>query len=138
MATSMGIARGTTLHCNRGPCRKGTLPTGEAAMRKLFKQYQREAERRSHDFNLTLGEFKGITTRLCYYCGSSPSNIARQTDCNGSYSYNGIDRVDNDLGYTLDNSVPCCKYCNIMKLDRDFKSFVDHCRIISDKHKEIL
>ena len=28
---------------------------------------------------------------------------------------NGIDRVDSSKGYTLENSVPCCKYCNIAK-----------------------
>lgn len=28
---------------------------------------------------------------------------------------NGIDRVDSNIGYTKDNSVPCCKYCNFAK-----------------------
>lgn len=27
----------------------------------------------------------------------------------------GIDRVDNSVGYTKENSVPCCKLCNFMK-----------------------
>ena len=28
---------------------------------------------------------------------------------------NGIDRVDSSMGYTLDNSVACCKFCNTAK-----------------------
>lgn len=28
---------------------------------------------------------------------------------------NGIDRVDNNKGYTLNNCVPCCKTCNQAK-----------------------
>jgi 5-methylcytosine-specific restriction endonuclease McrA len=29
----------------------------------------------------------------------------------------GIDRVDNSIGYTPDNCVPCCTQCNRIKLD---------------------
>lgn len=28
---------------------------------------------------------------------------------------NGIDRVDSSKGYTVENSVACCKYCNTAK-----------------------
>ena len=28
---------------------------------------------------------------------------------------NGIDRIDSSKGYTVENSVPCCKYCNTAK-----------------------
>ena len=28
---------------------------------------------------------------------------------------NGIDRIDNNIGYTKENSAPCCKYCNFAK-----------------------
>jgi len=33
----------------------------------------------------------------------------------GKVIYNGIDRVNNTLGYTEENSVPCCKTCNLAK-----------------------
>jgi len=31
------------------------------------------------------------------------------------FKYNGVDRVDNTVGYTLDNCVSCCKICNNSK-----------------------
>lgn len=31
------------------------------------------------------------------------------------YVHNGVDRVDNALGYTPDNCVPCCSRCNYAK-----------------------
>ena len=39
----------------------------------------------------------------CYYCGKFPNKV------------NGIDRVNNSVGYTYDNCVPCCKRCNYLK-----------------------
>jgi hypothetical protein len=29
--------------------------------------------------------------------------------------YNGIDRVDNEKGYLVENCVPCCFTCNSLK-----------------------
>lgn len=31
--------------------------------------------------------------------------------------YQGIDRVNSKIGYTLGNVVPCCKKCNTVKSD---------------------
>lgn len=28
---------------------------------------------------------------------------------------NGIDRIDSNIGYTKENSVSCCKFCNFAK-----------------------
>jgi len=52
----------------------------------------------------------------CYYCGIEPKNIIKtRVFNNGNYSSNGIDRIDNSLGYELGNTVACCKICNIAK-----------------------
>jgi hypothetical protein len=37
---------------------------------------------------------------------------------------NGIDRADNALGYTVENSVSCCKICNIAKRDLTIEEFI--------------
>ena len=42
------------------------------------------------------------------------------------YMFNGLDRVDSDKGYDLNNVVTCCIHCNIAKRDRPVKDFIAH------------
>lgn len=52
----------------------------------------------------------------CFYCDfTSPDYL------------NGIDRLDNTVGYVLSNSVRCCKFCNFMKTCLDPTTFVERC-----------
>jgi hypothetical protein len=67
---------------------------------KKCKQY---AIKNNLDFELQT-TYTDITKQTCFYCG--------EMDRNG---FNGVDRVDNDIGYTHENSVPCCRDCNYMK-----------------------
>ena len=93
------------------------LPRGQSGLNKLFRNYKNTAKKSGRIFELTIDEFKSITSSSCHYCGSSPSSLMR---CNrydtgpkwGEYMFNGIDRMDNDLGYILTNSAPCCWRCN--------------------------
>jgi hypothetical protein len=39
----------------------------------------------------------------------------------------GIDRRDNELGYTVTNSVPCCPACNVAKAkmnEAEFRAWI--------------
>ena len=47
---------------------------------------------------------------------------------------NGIDRMDNAVGYLPANVVPCCKDCNFMKKALDAHTFVERCRQVSAAH----
>lgn len=91
--------------------------------------YIRNAEKRGYDFNLSEDEFKLIISKNCFYCGSGHSNSfeskARLYQPNGPFSYNGIDRLENEKGYIKGNCVPCCKDCNKMKMDMNFSDFID-------------
>ncbi|MDA3855349.1 MAG: hypothetical protein PF569_03760 [Candidatus Woesearchaeota archaeon] len=60
----------------------------------------------------------------CKYCGLKHSKeiedrlSERKTDKRLSdhiLKCNGVDRVDSKVGYTKENSVACCKYCNFAK-----------------------
>lgn len=90
-----------------------TMPYGEAQKRRLFKKYLFAAQYNKREFKITYEEFLQITQKDCYYCGDKPSTIAKGP--RGDYIYNGIDRINNNKGYLLDNIVPCCKICNIIK-----------------------
>lgn len=91
------------------------LPEGVAMMRFVLRGYREKAKRRRLVFNLTEEEFMKLTSQFCYYCGVKPKQTLSNKAYNGNFIYNGLDRVDNDKGYTLENVVPCCGICNRAK-----------------------
>lgn len=101
------------------------LPNGVAAMRQALRRARASASERGYEFSLTNEQVIEIQQQNCHYCGSSATNISRHPDHNGEYIYNGIDRVDNSIGYIIGNVVPCCKHCNIAKRDRSVEDFLD-------------
>ncbi len=73
---------------------------------------------------LSFDEFANKVKCPCTYCGIEYSKTLedRRNDSkkDGLISdtvvkINGLDRVDNNIGYTRDNTVPCCKWCNTAK-----------------------
>lgn len=66
-----------------------------------YKQYKFAAKRRNFIFDLSEELFTELFHSSCNYCGTK--------DCRG------IDRIDNLIGYTKENSTPCCDMCNKMK-----------------------
>lgn len=107
-----------------------TLPNGVASQRDLFRQYKKSAVDRGLVFELTYENFLCLTSGKCHYCGIEPRQVHTNISWNGGYVYNGIDRSDNTLGYTGENSVSCCKRCNIAKMDTEEKDFLEHVRRI--------
>lgn len=101
-----------------------TFPTGVASFNNLFGVYKREAKRRNLIFDLTEKEFKKVTSDNCYYCGLPPSTLHQPIHCNGPYTHNGLDRINNLEGYTSENIVPCCVECNYAKGKRTEEEFL--------------
>src|SRR5690348_7016806 len=102
---------GRTRSCG---CRR-KLSEGQAAFNGLFGSYQKSAKKRNIRFELSRELFAEIIQKNCYYCDSAPSNRRSHERGNGALIYNGIDRIDNKIGYTKKNSVPCCAMCNKSK-----------------------
>lgn len=90
----------------------------------VYMRYKSGAKERGYVFGLSKEELYKITSSNCYYCGIEPNQIASRKNCRGIYRYNGIDRIDNDKGYVIDNVVPCCKTCNIAKRDMSKEAFL--------------
>lgn len=91
------------------------LPDGMPSRNHLFAIMKQGAQRRNYAWELTIEQFASITKKDCFYCGASPRIKSVTRDDVVGYIYNGIDRVDNSLGYIEGNVVPCCKFCNIAK-----------------------
>lgn len=98
---------------------------GRAAKTMAYQEYKKGAKRRNLDFLITKEEFLYITSKDCYYCGSSPSRVKEPIGGNGNYIFNGIDRKDNGKGYFMDNIVPCCSVCNRAKMASSHDDFMN-------------
>lgn len=93
------------------------LAYGLASMRRVIRKYKQNGKIRGFDYELTEEQFAEITQKDCHYCGARPGQTinGKRNRNNGDYIYNGIDRIDNIRGYTIDNVVPCCGTCNRAK-----------------------
>lgn len=124
--------------CSSGVEVVNKLPEGEAACNEVISHYKQAARIRSLSWELSREEAKTLFLGLCAYCGAAPANVLRtRSVLNGSFVYNGIDRVDSDLGYSANNCVPACKICNYMKRCLSVDEFKTHIlRIV--EHMEAL
>ncbi|MCA9368142.1 hypothetical protein KC887_07870 [Candidatus Kaiserbacteria bacterium] len=124
--TSLRNGRSKSCGCLGDEMRR--LEYGEASFNKLFKLYKIGAAERGLRFSLTKKQFKELTSSNCFYCGDEPSrackNNGKKGRFYGNYIYNGIDRVDNSLGYLPKNCIPCCFECNQAKLTSSQDEFL--------------
>lgn len=106
----------------------------EAILRKQYSHLKRR-----HIKNNMVGEvldyktFVKLSYSKCHYCGTEYSKIIKDAlNESPSKKYlsdtvikiNGIDRLDSNLGYTIENSVPCCANCNYAKHTMDVSEFM--------------
>lgn len=88
----------------------------------LFKTYKGNAKLRELEFNLSKEDFLNLTRDNCFYCNASP-RLSSNKRYLSTLQWNGIDRVDNSKGYTIENSVGCCDICNYAKKKLDLDQF---------------
>jgi len=79
-----------------------------------YSMYKYCAEKRNYTFEITLEEYDKLITENCYICGK-PSDETHK---------NGLDRFDNDVGYTIANVNACCGQCNFMKKNIEYDVFM--------------
>jgi len=82
---------------------------------------------RYKDGGLDFPTFYALSQQPCDYCGRLPHrSYNRGKRKGGEFTYNGLDRVDNNKAHTVDNVVPCCWDCNDMKGSRTRDEFISH------------
>lgn len=74
-----------------------------------YNHYKLSAIKRKKEFEINMNQFESIISGNCYICGKQNSENHK----------NGIDRIDNNRGYLLNNCKVCCCECNLMKNDFD-------------------
>ena len=140
VTTTKQIKRGMVKSCGcKSRCTRFVkLRTDEQVIFiKVMSHYRHSARSRKLQFNLSLLQCCEMFKSPCYYCGSPPSRQVakyageRRLKENPqllSLLVNGIDRIDSRLGYTSENTVPCCKICNRAKAVLAQSEFFDWIR----------
>lgn len=76
---------------------------------KYSSYKERASSRFPNEQCISQDEFNELSYKDCHYCGKSGPN--------------GIDRINNTVGYIATNCVPACKHCNYVKGDLSIEDF---------------
>jgi hypothetical protein len=87
---------------------------------RKYLDYIHGADKRGYKMELTEEQFTDLIYKPCYYCSYY---VEKSTI--------GVDRYDNNKDYTAENCVPCCKWCNRMKVNYDTEEFIMRCQRIA-------
>lgn len=111
--------------------KKNYAGDSKTARSAVLWNYRKGAKKRGYSFELTREQFNTLTKQDCWYCGQKPAQVKYSGSDKRHYClYNGIDRVDNAVGYTEANCIPCCGRCNRMKNVLSGEDFIGQIRKI--------
>ena len=68
----------------------------------------RFCKKNNRELTITLEQYEKICDLPCVYCDDKMCAIKVRRGC-------GLDRIDNNRGYHIDNVNPCCGICNCMR-----------------------
>lgn len=121
---------GCLIHEQADRRRPNRKPFGESAAHDVYCFYKNHARKAKRTFDLNEPDFRRLIIMPCNYCGRVLTNERKSPRGNGGFKYTGLDRIDSTKGYTVNNIVPCCSYCNFMKRHFTVSEFLSHVRKI--------
>ena len=117
------VKRKALLSLTRNSCGCNDNSARKIIFKYKYSTYKNGAKTRNLSFDLTYKEFEKLISSDCFYCGAAPKLLDFQkfkwiADFRKKEKVfaNGIDRVDNNMGYQSNNVVPCCVDCNTKKM----------------------
>lgn len=131
------LRNGQTKSCG---CFNGGDSNPESGRKKLYNSLKNGAKSRGLVFNIDYESFVNLTKENCYICGDKPKDVhygyTRRRYSKNQDNWvvcNSIDRIDNKIGYTIENSRPCCFMCNRIKSDFEFEELLEKINKINKK-----
>jgi len=115
-------------YCNNCKEKMTAKPKVESVINTIYSGYRTNANSRNISFELTKSVFTKITSQNCFYCGQEPieSDFSKgRNRTSTKFMHNGVDRLDSKVAYTIENCVPCCSMCNLMKNKFSAESFLN-------------
>lgn len=132
------LTRGTSNHCGCLTKERQSLSSrkeyGESLKKRVIDMYRRNAKNKSVVFDLTNEEMTELFKGNCYYCGIEPAKTISKPKSYGTFTYNGIDRLNGCNGYVKSNVVSCCEACNYLKSDYTKDEFLSIIKRIANNH----
>jgi 5-methylcytosine-specific restriction endonuclease McrA len=135
----ISVRTGATRSCGKCLQRWETAPYhGEVItkinkedFKKVFKEKIIYSARGKKEITISLKYTKKLMEQNCFYCGRPPQKLHFFNKKNKKpYLFNGIDRRDNNKGYTEENCVSCCSPCNFLKGTMGEKEFLQYTKKI--------
>jgi hypothetical protein len=124
--------------------RKRTIKTTRVYNKKLdpkmsylrsiytYQKCDANPRHRNIEWQLTFEDWILIVQKDCEICGSKPvmkeGKLHKKTG--EQVPINGVDRIDNDKGYILNNVRCSCSKCNYMKHNMPDEYFLEHVKKI--------
>jgi len=108
--------------------------------KKRYYGYKYSAKERGLEFTLEFEDFCKLTEKNCYYCNSIPKTKIfpeAKSLININNYYNGLDRINNEKGYIIDNLVTCCIICNRAKCKLTYYEWIDYLNNLTNYRKNL-
>ena len=114
----------------RGVDMRGSIAERETVT--LRHEYSRVRCRHNQKFPdepfISFPQFRQLSKAPCYYCNEPPMRVLQDEATPLKIRINGLDRLDNEHGYSPDNVVPCCPICNDAKgtmTEKQFQNWIN-------------
>lgn len=142
--TGLSLRNGRSKSCGCGLLK--IKSSGETPYKRIYQVTKVGAKDRALSFDISYEEFKNIVHRNCYLCGSEPKDkhysynrlrYSKGIDEDEYAIFNGIDRVNSEIGYTISNCEACCFTCNRMKTDFTLDFFLSKIKEINKNIRNI-
>jgi predicted SprT family Zn-dependent metalloprotease len=133
-ARANNLTDGNTSSCGCARGRRGTNPrrgSADSAIDYIIIAYKRSALQHGRAWALTREQVVVLIAATCHYCGMPPATVKPTRQ--GPFLWNGIDRLHNDQGYTPENSVTCCRTCNVAKNIMSIEVFAQWVQLLASR-----
>lgn len=117
IASGYGLRYGQVTSCGcayRDMGLRMIKPNNAHSKNTLYNLYIQRCKKRKINL-MSKNDLLNIVINPCYYCNLDYSINKKQKHT--EFKCNGLDRIDNNEGYELNNVLPCCQYCNAIRMD---------------------
>lgn len=111
---------------SRGKPKSKVIRSTVETIEQRYSRYQKSAHDREKEWSIDKDTACQLFSMPCNYCGKIASDET---------GLNGIDRVNNAIGYRHDNVVSCCGECNAIKGRHSLFGWLENCIKVARRYQ---